>query len=309
MPMPELPMYQYFVYRLQVHSTIPLPGPLAPPAAADVVVKLGAIPPAGPASADQTNQRLTGELDQIGRVFITNGNSITIDPLAGVGPDLIAPNILGGGMAVILRQRGYLVLHASAVVMDQGVVAFLGGSGWGKSTLAASLHGAGHRVLTDDVMALQLGPSWPLVIPSFPQCKLAPEAAAALGQDPTTLAPIFAQAHKRAYPLTQGFQAEPLPLRAIYILARGNRHQITPLAPQQAFVDLVSHTRAMAALTDPISLQTHFQQCVRLLQQVPCYQFVRKPGLAELPTLVRLVEDHGHSQITAEGPPNDANLG
>ncbi|WP_225852714.1 hypothetical protein, partial [Haemophilus parainfluenzae] len=91
----------------------------------------------------------------------------------------------------------------------------------------------------------------------------------------------------RAYPLTQQFPTTPLPLTALYLLAGGERHQIVPLSPQQTFLHLVSHTRAMAALRDRTFLHSHFHLCTELVQQVPGYRFGRKPGLAELPALVQ----------------------
>jgi hypothetical protein len=51
---------------------------------------------------------------------------------------------------------GMEILHASAVEMAGQAVAFLGGSGVGKTTLAARIVARGARLLTDDVLAVDM---------------------------------------------------------------------------------------------------------------------------------------------------------
>jgi hypothetical protein len=58
-----------------------------------------------------------------------------------------------------LSKRGKLVFHTTAVEMGAGAVAFVGESGRGKSTLAASFATSGHRVLTDE--GAGGGADWP----------------------------------------------------------------------------------------------------------------------------------------------------
>lgn len=82
-------------------------------------------------------------------------------------------------------QPGCIVLHASAIAMDDGVVAVLGASGRGKSTLAAWLGAHGHRVLTDDCLLLQqneLSGEWQAT-PSYHSVRLWPDSMNALGID------------------------------------------------------------------------------------------------------------------------------
>lgn len=51
-----------------------------------------------------------------------------------------------------LFQQGLLTLHASAVAADDGVIAFVGGKGFGKSALAARFAASGGRVVADDLL-------------------------------------------------------------------------------------------------------------------------------------------------------------
>lgn len=57
-------------------------------------------------------------------------------------------------MAVLLYQRGHLVLHASAVLFNSSAVAFMGETNTGKSSLTALFNSDGCGVLSDDVTAL-----------------------------------------------------------------------------------------------------------------------------------------------------------
>ncbi|MFG6106853.1 hypothetical protein U2F10_31735 [Leptothoe sp. EHU-05/26/07-4] len=286
-------MYCYSAYQLCVHSEIPLPGLPEADGEPDVIVRLKHADQQSNFEKIEPTTELFGRLRGIGDCWISDGKFITISPFDGVSYEMLSPNVLGGCMSIILRQRGFLVLHASSIAIQNNVVAFLGHSGWGKSTLAAALHVHGHSVITDDVLAIDLESNGtPNVVPSFPQCKLSPGAAVALGKDPATLAPLCSHLSKRAYNFQTGFQQEQLPLQSIYLLSKGDSHSITPLSFKDAFAYLVSHTRAMDVLRDNQSLKTHFQQCTQLLKQVSYYRFTRKPGLEELPDLVRMVEEH-----------------
>jgi hypothetical protein len=68
-------------------------------------------------------------------------------------PDLVARNV----MAFYLGLGGVPTLHASAVAFDgAGAIAFAGGRGAGKTTFAALLCERGAKLVTDDVLRLEL---------------------------------------------------------------------------------------------------------------------------------------------------------
>ena len=61
----------------------------------------------------------------------------------GADPGMAALLVTGNALAFLLMLGGECVLHASAVRLGRAVLAFVGGPGMGKSTLAALLCGAG----------------------------------------------------------------------------------------------------------------------------------------------------------------------
>ena len=91
-------------------------------------------------------------------VDLPNGNvDLVVDP-EGRG-DLVPLILIGNLLTVYLEATGSLVLHASAVEFAGSALAFTGWSGQGKSTLAALLATAGHRLVTDDVLRVKLSAS------------------------------------------------------------------------------------------------------------------------------------------------------
>lgn len=282
-------MYTYIAYNLCIHSEFPLPELMASEGIPDVVIQRGVLEGIEKKLIAEQGNRIFGKLPGIATFLIEDGRHITVEPV-GDDESVLSPSILGAAMSVILRQRGMLVLHASSVAINDKVVAFMGGSGWGKSTLANAFHIKGYSVLTDDVLALDTQLMPPVVMPSFPQFKLCRDAAVALGHNLKTLKPLFPNAPKFSYGLIQGFQQTPLPLHGIYVLDKGDRHQITRLKSQDAFAELIRHTRSPNLLSPSAFAAPHLHQCTELIQHVRFSRFTRQPSLVELPVLVQLVE-------------------
>src|SRR5262249_58644811 len=108
---------------------------------------------------------------------VWGGGGIDVEQVSGVEEPVLRLFLLGPALAVLLPQRGRLVLHASAVGIGEGAVCFLGGPGRGKSTIAAALHARGHGLVADDVTVVQLEGDRPITFPRAPQLKLWPNVA------------------------------------------------------------------------------------------------------------------------------------
>lgn len=106
-----------------------------------------------------------------------DGDEVALLERAGELPaGLVAELLLGPGLVLALARRGSFCLHAGAVLTEHGVVALLGESGHGKSTLAAFLEreaGLGWRRVADDLLPVELTPTGAVALPHFPQLKLA----------------------------------------------------------------------------------------------------------------------------------------
>ncbi len=289
-------MQSYVAYGLGIQSVLPLPELVAGEAAADVVVRLGEVdrlPPDGTGAgvySEVTDEEVYFFWEEAGAFLVRSGREIIVEPAAGVEERVLRLFILGPALGVLLHQRGWLVLHASAVAIDGETVAFLGGTGWGKSTTAAALHARGHGIVADDVTAVRLDTERPMVSPGFPRLKLWPEAAISVGDDPQALSRLHPDLEKRARPVTQGFSSASLPLRRLYVLAEGESQRIALLQPQEALVELIRHSY-VSRLRQAAETPAHFLQCSKVVKTVPICRLSRPRSLPALADLARLVEE------------------
>ena len=294
-------MFSYTAYGLHISSELPLPELMAADAEADVVVRLGNVEHLPAEATDlggwlwATAQKAYLFHERVGIFLVQDGREIIVEPIPGVEKRTLRIFVLGSAMNLLLTQRGYLVLHASAVAISDWAFAFLGTWGAGKSTMAAALHAQGHKMVTDDVAAVHIGTGCPTVLPSFPQFKLWPDSVVSLAGVPETLPILHPDIEKRAYPVTNGIVQMPVALRCIYVLSDGAAPAVEPLEPQEALTELIPHwygARFGTRLLQAVELSWLFQQCAQLTKQVPIYRLKRPQSFSLLPELVQLVEEH-----------------
>lgn len=105
--------------------------------------------------------------------YIERGQTICIDIIDKSRIAEIRSYFFSTVMAGLLYQRGFILLHASAVQKDGHVSAFVGKSGYGKSTLATFMLSKGFRLVTDDILALKYSVSNEIMVcASYPFTKL-----------------------------------------------------------------------------------------------------------------------------------------
>jgi len=93
-------------------------------------------------------------------------------PRSGVSDDMIRHLLLDQVIPRVASHYGETVLHASAIMVDGHAIAFIGDTGWGKSTLAASFHVNGYSLLTDDCLLLRQDHDTILAIPAYASARL-----------------------------------------------------------------------------------------------------------------------------------------
>jgi hypothetical protein len=306
-------LFSYFAYGLGIHSALPLPQFLSATIACDVMARWGQrtdIPAdlLAPEGSEPSYVQARAEeallcLQGVGSFLVRQGREIVVIPEAGVEDRLLQPYIVEALMAVLLYQRGRLVLHGSAAAIRGSAIVILGPSGRGKSSLVAALHARGHGIVADDVTAVSAGMGSATAYPGFPQLKLRPKVAAALGYDPRSLLPIHPRVKKLAYRRSRGFPRQPIPLKGIYVyrLAKGGGPDIVPLRPQAILLELLRYSYGMRSLLQAERLAAHFLQCAELAGSVPTYRLRASRSLAALPDLARFVEAH-HAHHTSSAP-------
>lgn len=293
-------MFHYTAYGLSLRSHLCLPEMVeATGQAPEVVFRPGRVGPRPPVVEAEgcalwaSPQEARLYYDGVGAFLVRSGREVVVDGAPGVDERLLRLALLGPAMALLLHQRGRLVLHASTVALDGGAVAVLGRSGQGKSTLAAALYRGGHPLVSDDVTAVELDGGEPAVRPGYPRLKLWPEAAEALGEEPEALPRVRPWLDKRDRRADRGFPRTALALRRVYSLAEGPRCEAELLGPREAFVELVKNTHPAVAnlLRASGTAESHFRQCVRLAGALPVCRLSNPRRLSGLAELARLVEE------------------
>lgn len=301
-------MYSYITYGLGIQSTFPLPELTAAGGGTiDVTIRLGKSGRARPRTDhtgsyfEVTPQEAYLFWEQVGGFLVRNGREITVEPLPGVEEQLLRLPLLGAVLSAAIHQRGFLGLHASAVAIDGQAVAFVGASGEGKSTTAATLYARGHAVLADDLVVLNVSneTGTAVVYPSFPHLKLFPEAAmASLGDNPEALPQVMAGLDKRTRLAPDGFSHRPFPLKCIYILETAAELKVEPLPAQEKIVQLIQQSygaRIFKHWLKGATAAAHFRKCAELAERVSICWLKRPRSLAGLGELARLVEERTHA--------------
>jgi hypothetical protein len=287
--------FSYTAYGLGIRSSLALPELEAGDGTADAVVRRGKLA-ARPApatglemSAHVTAERARFSWPDVGTFLVADGTRIIADAAPCVPESVLRLYVLGPALATLLRQRGLLVLHASAVSIAGEAVAFLGGPGWGKSTAAAALHARGHAVVADDVIAVAPAAGGPVVLPGFPWLKLWPDVSRAIGEVPERLPRVHPGLEKRELRVPRGFWQAPLPLRCLYVLGEGETLEAEPLTRQQALVELLRHSYGARALHG-VKTDSHFRQSAAVAGRVPVRRLRNRRSLATLTDVARLIE-------------------
>jgi hypothetical protein len=146
-------------------------------------------------------------------------------------------------LGFVLRLRGVICLHASAVAVDGQALALVGSPGAGKSTIATAFAHCGFSVIADDLVALVEDGKNFQVQPGYPRLNLWPDSVRALFGSEEALPRITPNWDKRYLTLGDngfGFASKPLPLGAVYILGARDA------ASQAPFIDHLSGSNAIA---------------------------------------------------------------
>ena len=213
--------------------------------------------------------------DKLGEFWVSpNGSAIACRHF-GQTDAAFQVYLLNQAVSFALIKTGQEPLHATAVVIDGEAVAFMGRSGFGKSSLAACFLHAGYYVLTDDLLLTQRTSQDLLAYPGPPRIKLFPAMARRFLGRGVSAVPMNAWTQKMVIPMTREQHcAEAVPLRAIYALvsprnvSRRQTIRAEALSASEAFVELTAASFNYV-ITDPQRLRRQFNEMTRVATAVP----------------------------------------
>ena len=343
-------MFHYKAFGLEISSEIELPGMIQSTGNehmegsgySDVKITLGKVDPSQVTLADVEgpNYLVTGcdvylWWDNIGKVRISDGKQVTVEPVADLdGSDELnlIPFILGPVMALMLHQRGFLVLHGSAVNMGHGAVAFLGHRGNGKSTTAIHLYVEGYPLVADDILAIKFyREGLPVVYPGYPHVRLSEEAYNQVKEHTDILTPIRTLAEKVFCDSSHRFSTEPVNLDRIYVIEKVSgddqdsnpeirdenktrkmdkgilvedgtsnktESRISVLKSQENLIDLIRHSVANR-IFQQTTQKENLILCAQLLNNVTVKKLVLVHSFDNIQDMIRAVEkDVGINTLT-----------
>ncbi|HSM50933.1 MAG TPA: hypothetical protein VLA75_05985 [Thermoanaerobaculia bacterium] len=208
-----------------------------------------------------------GGIERVGALGESVDRSLRSTPWSDDDRELL----LGPGLVLALALQGTWCLHASAAVRDGAVVAFLGESGVGKSTLAAHLGGClqdGWHLVADDILPVTAGEDGAWDWPRFPQRKLSPES------QPGPVLP----------------ERLPLALVCDLLPAAPEAAPFAERLPEAAAATVLLRQTAGARLFDAELLEAHLAFGAELAARVPVYRLAVPRRLEALPAVREAIE-------------------
>jgi hypothetical protein len=233
-------------------------------------------------------------------VVSRDGSEIALsnaDPVSS--RDTLVHLLLDQALPMVLSLRGTPTLHASTVITPNGVCAFLGQAGAGKSTIAASLVMAGCAALGDDCLAIREDGRF-YALPAYPGLRLWSDSAESLSLDLGTASAVAHYTSKRRFfsrPATGSLPSRLTPLSVIYCLERAavdegqsepQAPSIAPLSGSNAFLQLLAASFVLD-IADRTVLTGIFRFLERLLKAVEVRRLKLPHQFSSLPAVRALI--------------------
>lgn len=224
-----------------------------------------------------------------------DGRMVRCWPMPDISGDTIQHLYLNQVLPLALSKLGKLVLHASAVDIDDGAVAFVGESGRGKSTLAASFATNGARFLTDDGLVLEMVGGAYRAMPSHPSLRLWEDSEDSLLGEHARKAPALPFTPKSRFFAGEhiAFCNRPLPLRRVYFLGDGTRPDAAfeRISPSEALIELVRHS-FLLDIEERRMLAAQFDELTEMVKQPMFFRLDYPRRYDDLARVRQAIVDH-----------------
>lgn len=235
--------------------------------------------------------------DQADFLISRAGSGIKCQPSPDVSETTVRHLLLDSVIPLILSRREPLVLHASAILSDSGAIAFIGTSGQGKSTLAASHGQQGYPLISDDYLVLREDAGAWVAIPSYPGVRLLPKSTDGIFQATPPSAEVASYTSKRRISDLEllPFADSPSNIQCLYVLDEEGQAPpspvVEPISPRAAFMKLVSSSFNLD-ITDKERLKRQFATLKHIVAALPCFRLRYARDFGALPAVSRVIALH-----------------
>ena len=222
------------------------------------------------------------------------GSRVWVRPAPGVSDAELQWFVRGLVVPTALQRRGAFFVHAGAAVVDGALLALVGESGVGKSTLAARMARTGHRFFGDDSLVLAVELPVRALLGSSP-LRLTTEAAHAFGIEPERYAACTQSGKWLVPPADVGAELHEgtPPVGALYFARRGAELRIAPCAGADAVAGLLAaefHPSPESRATS--DERARFEAAAAIAASVPLRRLEYPTNLDAIPRVVdALVRD------------------
>lgn len=226
------------------------------------------------------------KFDKIANFYVTNGKKIVIQRSKKATNKDIKSILLTTIIGVLLNQRGFYPIHASAVVHNNNAIVFSGIPGSGKSTLATNFAKHGFKVITDDIAAIKLIDNKPCVVPSFPSLRLWQDAISSLDLQELPFTKIRKGIQKKRVVFQDWFTKESHQIKTVFVIKTSNNSEfsVSEINGLQKFNYLKNNTYRLKLIEGKASQLAFFNQLAKISENVKLFEINRpkdpfKPNL------------------------------
>jgi hypothetical protein len=170
--------------------------------------------------------------------------------------------------------RGFELLHAGAVVTPRGAIALAGRTGAGKSSLVAELMRRGHRLLSDDVVAVDTAAEDVVAFPG-PALMNLPASRSDLDALGARVVARF-DSEDEQWVVVARAARDPSRLAALFVLDPGGPETGVQAVTDATFLDLAPYTISLPH--DRARAQRRFDALSTLAARVPVNRLSRGPS-------------------------------
>lgn len=224
-----------------------------------------------------------------------DGEHVSAWPALGSDPATVEHLYINQLVPLALSRQGRPTFHASVVTVKDGAVAFLGETGYGKSTLAASYALSGAKFLTDDALIIEETLEGCIVHPGHASLRLWPDSVDAIvGSE--TLESVAVSYSTKARLLAGdalAYGENPQRLLAAYVLGEGNAAcvQINDLNGIDRYMAWLRNS-FLLDVEDSDLLASHFEWTHRISGAVPTFSLDYPRDYAMLHAVRDTVNNH-----------------
>ena len=227
-----------------------------------------------------------------------DGTEVIAHPAQGTNSATVEHLYLNQIAPLALSRQGQPAFHASVVTLCGGAVAFLGKSGMGKSTLAASFAFAGAAFLTDDSLVIEERDGGCFALSSHPSLRLWQDSVDALiGSEVVDSTQVSYSSKARLLAgQTLTHSKDPVSVHAAFVLGEEEPEDIAieRLSGNERHMSWVMNS-FLLDIEDRELLAEHFDWTHRISGKVPTFSLGYARKYSVLPQVRETVIDHVRS--------------